>query len=79
MGIDLHKGSHRARCLDERAQVCDAVHVPNNTRRVGQAGRAHFPGQFQPYRGLRTYRAVVANGSGLFTVDLRFIRGGTLT
>ena len=23
VGIDLHQGSHRARCLDERAQICD--------------------------------------------------------
>jgi transposase len=23
VGIDLHQGSHRARCLDDRAQVCD--------------------------------------------------------
>jgi transposase len=23
VGIDLHQGSHRARCLDERGQVCD--------------------------------------------------------
>jgi transposase len=23
VGIDLHQGSHRARCLDERAQLCD--------------------------------------------------------
>ena len=23
VGIDLHQGSHRARCLDDRAQLCD--------------------------------------------------------
>lgn len=23
VGIDLHQGSHRARCLDDRAQICD--------------------------------------------------------
>jgi transposase len=23
IGIDLHQGSHRARCLDDRAQICD--------------------------------------------------------
>jgi len=24
VGIDLHQGQHRARCLDERAQPCDS-------------------------------------------------------
>jgi len=24
VGIDLHKGQHRVRCLDEKAQPCDA-------------------------------------------------------
>ena len=24
VGIDLHQGRHRARCLDERAQPCDS-------------------------------------------------------
>ena len=28
VGIDLHQGQHRARCLDERAQPCDSFSFP---------------------------------------------------
>jgi transposase len=42
VGIDLHKGQHRAHCLDERAQPCDAFSFETTTDGLATLERRIF-------------------------------------
>ena len=37
VGIDVHKGRHRAYCLDEKAQVCD-TQLSDDSRGIDSPG-----------------------------------------
>jgi hypothetical protein len=65
VGIDLHQGRHRARCLDERAQVCDGFTFQTTPEGLASLEERIFPGRCQSRDSSGTSRLTIADGGRL--------------